>query len=523
MKFFAVLAAALLAISAAAAAQEEPDLIDLFGAEEAPYASPNLSEIPPAAADTALPALPPSMTETSGSPASAPSPYEPLVPAEAQGSATPPDPAAATAQTASEPPTDYRVGGSVLTPPPPAWQRESRETAAGVPSADGKLPDFDASHGRWQQMEVGQFDRPRNAGPDSVGGVLSPPPSYNAPVSAGNGQNAPARTSSARPPAENQERAELRQLFSDLQPPSSSVPVSADNGQNAPARTSPARPSADNQERAELRQLFSDLLPEASSSDEAAGAPGAPGSEGFPPAPPVSAAQSASVAQPAPAPPAASRPAASAEAEPAEAAQASPKASADDAASAARRPTAAVSTAADPTANGPAIGRAGSLLTEQSLQPKVGNSGVLTTGETDASDASGESATGRRPAEPPKSAAKTVPSTAAKPSDAKSPAATSAGSAKAPASARPNLSLALVNETGRPQVGESYRAVLSAMGYQVVSVTQAPAGGAPNQTIVAYRPGRQGQASTLARHLPGALKLRQADGSLPAEAVVTIR
>ena len=70
------------------------------------------------------------------------------------------------ADSAPSPPEAIAPGqplvGQIKTPPPPPWRRESRETT-GTPQAGGPLPDFDASQGRWQQMEVGQFDRPLNA------------------------------------------------------------------------------------------------------------------------------------------------------------------------------------------------------------------------------------------------------------------------------------------------------------------------------------------------------------------------
>jgi hypothetical protein len=80
----------------------------------------------------------------------------------------------------------------------------------------------------------------------------------------------------------------------------------------------------------------------------------------------------------------------------------------------------------------------------------------------------------------------------------------------------------VVNETGRPGVGENYLAVLSQMGYQVIGVTNGlsqPSG----QTIITYQPGRQSQAQALARRLPGHKVMVQAAGSLPAGAVVTVR
>jgi hypothetical protein len=80
----------------------------------------------------------------------------------------------------------------------------------------------------------------------------------------------------------------------------------------------------------------------------------------------------------------------------------------------------------------------------------------------------------------------------------------------------------VVNETGRPEVGENYWTVLSQIGYQVIGVTDGisqPTG----QTIITYQRGHKSQAQVLARRLPGQKVMVQAEGSLPAGAVVTIR
>jgi hypothetical protein len=79
----------------------------------------------------------------------------------------------------------------------------------------------------------------------------------------------------------------------------------------------------------------------------------------------------------------------------------------------------------------------------------------------------------------------------------------------------------VVNETGRPGVGQNYQAVLSSMGYQVIGVTDGPTQ-PTGQTIVSYQSGSQSQARALARRLPGKVIL-QASGNLPAAAMVTIR
>jgi predicted dinucleotide-binding enzyme len=60
------------------------------------------------------------------------------------------------------------------------------------------------------------------------------------------------------------------------------------------------------------------------------------------------------------------------------------------------------------------------------------------------------------------------------------------------------------------------------MGYQVVGVSNG-IGQPSGQTIITYQPGRQSQAQALARRLPGQKVVVQAQGSIPAGAVVTIR
>ncbi|MDR0355884.1 MAG: hypothetical protein LBJ64_09165, partial [Deltaproteobacteria bacterium] len=118
--------------------------------------------------------------------------------------------------------------GQVVAPPPPPWRRESRETV-GVPRESGPLPEFDTSQGRWQQMEIGQFDRPRNSAPPSFGGQTSVENSLlgqndgrsasGTGASAGvGGAGGAAGTVGSEPSAEPNDRAFIRNLFSDLVP-----------------------------------------------------------------------------------------------------------------------------------------------------------------------------------------------------------------------------------------------------------------------------------------------------------------
>jgi hypothetical protein len=81
----------------------------------------------------------------------------------------------------------------------------------------------------------------------------------------------------------------------------------------------------------------------------------------------------------------------------------------------------------------------------------------------------------------------------------------------------------LINETGRPQVGEDYRLVLSQIGYDVVSVSDRSPSGPLGETTITYQSDSRGQASALARRLPGQRKLLASASPLPAQAVVVIR
>jgi hypothetical protein len=94
---------------------------------------------------------------------------------------------------------------------------------------------------------------------------------------------------------------------------------------------------------------------------------------------------------------------------------------------------------------------------------------------------------------------------------------------KTSAPAKPNLSVILVNETGRPQVAEDYRTVLSQIGYRVLSVSDRSPSGQGGQTVITYQSGYQSQARALARRLPGPRQLVASSEPLPAEAVIIIR
>ncbi|MDR1308722.1 MAG: LytR C-terminal domain-containing protein, partial [Deltaproteobacteria bacterium] len=348
------------------------------------------------------------------------------------------DPAALTSPDALAAPASPDPRGQVVAPPPPPWRRESRE-AVGTPSASGPLPDFDPSQGRWQQMEVGQFDRPRNSLPDAPLVDVAQDAAASGP-----GAAAPAI------PAESEERAAVRQLFQDLLPPTPE-----------PAEPLASSPTANGV-----------LAPQ----------PALPASVSAPLSPPP--ANPASVREPlSPPPPPA-----------AQTAVALPP------------PSGEVADQAEPDES-LAIARAGALLAEHGMRPKVGSAAILDTSP-------GQDATGRPARGQPDKKAE------GRRTAATGQAAKGQGKAggPSPAPARPSLSLALVNETGRPQVGEDYRAVLSQIGYRIVSVSDRQPSGTAGQTVIAFAAGRQAQARALARRLPGTRQLVASQEPLPADA-----
>jgi hypothetical protein len=405
-------------------------------------------------------------------PAGLPSPIElPVDPVQAQENQPAPLPAEST--------SDYRVSGQVLTPPPLPWQSESRETT-GAPSQSGPLPDFDTSQGRWQQMEVGQFSRPRNSVP---------------------GQAAPLNNDlSGTTPLSSEQSGDG----------SNQAASSAESGQTAaPANLPPGR--------SETMRLFQDLVPELSTPDPSLVDPATAGPLTVPlPPPPMVTSSDNALPEPASAPPAS---------------PVSPLG--DQTPDFSEPPATAGSIASIPSVMDPtesqeqldddnlAISRAGSVLVEKGLNPKVGSASILDPTI---------SPTPQRPAKSSNTSSSAKSSSgqsADKQASAKPKSESSSSQETAPRSqtrvVRPNLTVIVVNETGNPQVGQSYREVLSQMGYSVLGVTDRPPTGNTGQTIVTYQANRRSQASTLARHLPGQRHLVPSRDALPAEAIVTIR
>ena len=165
--------------------------------------------------------------------------------------------------------------------------------------------------------------------------------------------------------------------------------------------------------------------------------------------------------------------------------------------------------------DGPAIGRAGSLLTQE----YYGQAKVLP--PLDLPPAQEEAAV----APAPKAKAPAQPTAQPK---AKAPKGGQGSRPPAPA-ALPRGSLALVNETGDPQVGAIYQSALSRLGYTVLP---GPAGGfspgsagqpARSETVIYYRPGTQARAQAVSRDLPGRKTMAEAPPGAAADIVIVLR
>lgn len=96
----------------------------------------------------------------------------------------------------------------------------------------------------------------------------------------------------------------------------------------------------------------------------------------------------------------------------------------------------------------------------------------------------------------------------------------------APAEARTQAGLMIINETGQPGVGQNYYSVLKQIGFRVVSLGQGTVQDAGSGlTIINYRPGYVAQAQSVARHLPGKKVLVEAKRGqvLASEIMVYLR
>ena len=192
-----------------------------------------------------------------------------------------------------------------------------------------------------------------------------------------------------------------------------------------------------------------------------------------------------------------------------------------------------------------AIARAGALLTRENYgQAKILPPLDLPPAreETPAKPETEEQAPAQEP--PAQEPAAQTPAAQTKAPPAKAPAAqTKAPPAKAPA-AKPKATpakagqgkkapvpapargaLALVNETGDPQVGALYQSALSRLGYTILSGPAGGFSGGPaGRTVIFYRPGAQARAQAVSRDIPGRKTLAEAPpGAAAADIVVVLR
>jgi hypothetical protein len=94
----------------------------------------------------------------------------------------------------------------------------------------------------------------------------------------------------------------------------------------------------------------------------------------------------------------------------------------------------------------------------------------------------------------------------------------------APVPAPVRGALALVNETGDPQVGTVYQSALSRLGYTIQAVPAGGFGSGPaGQTVIYYRPGAESRAQAVSRDLPGRKVMSAAPPGAAADIVVVLR
>ncbi|MDR2459206.1 MAG: LytR C-terminal domain-containing protein [Deltaproteobacteria bacterium] len=390
-------------------------------------------------------------------------------------------------------PSTSRVTGSALEPPPPPWQLSSRDPSGNRQAASqGTLPDFDATNTQWREMEVGDYERPEGSTqrlPNGQTPAITPPARSSVPVIPAQATTGPVTSTQSPPLAE-------------------------------PAAAPPEPPLSpqESEERAQLRELFEDMLPEPPpAAPQEPPAPQTPGTSTVTGslAPPGAMGDEASAL----APPLVQSGASSSEQVPLLPPPLPPREVGPDRSETPLAPAGPPIQAPPPpedTFSGPAIGRAGSVMVEG--------------GPTGQGTPQG-SATILPPAAPPPPASQQSSSaTAGQNSTPNKPAASSssqgsgtAAPKRSPASVKPNLTVIIVNETGSPGTAENYRAVLSAIGYNVISVIDRANTTGEHKTLITYLPSKESQARALANRLPGAKELRASNDILSAEAVVIIR
>jgi hypothetical protein len=185
-----------------------------------------------------------------------------------------------------------------------------------------------------------------------------------------------------------------------------------------------------------------------------------------------------------------------------------------------------------PEEDGAAISRAGALLTQEYYgQAKILPPLELPPAQKEAAPAPEAKTEDTAPVKPQPTAktedkAPAKPQPTAKPQAAPPPKAAKAagGQTRTPAPPLPRGSLALVNDTGDPQVGAIYQSALSRLGYTILA---GPAGGfnsgPAGQTIIYYRPGAKGRAQAVSRDIPGRKTMAEAPPGATADVVVVLR
>ena len=343
-------------------------------------------------------------------------------------------------------------------------------------------------------------------------------------------QSAPTADPFGTPPPENRQ---VRQLGPAVAPPET----------QAPAPAPEARQTKEDAQRAQLRALFPDMLtPEAPPVPPAQAAQTPPASAQAA-TPPAKAAPAPAKATPAPskaAPAPAKATPAPAKATPAPA-KAAPAPAKAVPAPAAQTPAPQAAAQEDPPPGDDwAIGRAGALLTQEAygqakilppldLPPAQPTAKPATEPEIKAPVKPGAKPEAKPAAKPEaKPEAKPAAKPEAKPAakqEAKPAAKPVQGGGTKPGPAAPRGSLALVNQTGDPQVGTVYQSALSRLGYTILpGPAAAPGPGPAGQTVIYYRPGAISQAQAVSRDLPGRKVLAETSSpGAAADIVVVLR
>jgi hypothetical protein len=419
-------------------------------------------------------------------------------------------------------PETRRVTGTVVQPPPPPWLKSSRDASGrSAYNSGGAIPDFDSTNSHWVDMEVGEYDRPVRNTPAPTP-TLAPTPASTqtqAPIST------PVRSSPTAPtllPAQASSGPLESQTGGQLSPEGQG---SAQGSGQSP----PTPPEEESGDRRQLRDLFQDMLPPPpTAQDNPPNQGSVTGSLTPPPGGAAGGPSGGALTPPIQVPPGLSG-SSGAQAPILPPVEASPDSASSGPVIVVRDPMAESQTPSAPPPSitpppvpddpnsGPAIGRAGALMVESGPSAQTGPKGsaailapsspaaTVPAPKSSPGAASKSQGTGTQSASPPKNG--------------------SQGS-KRPAPAaplRPNLSVVIINESGSPEAAESYRAVLSSIGYRVLSVSQRQNSSPGNrQTVIAYGPGKESQARALARRIPGEKIMAKGDG-LPADTVVIIR